>query len=78
VRLRNVDIDDVATDELVETFRQGVMLTLHAGAVGRSPAQPLVILCAKKESKDVPSPQAQRSNSQSPIIANIASVIAAS
>jgi exopolysaccharide biosynthesis WecB/TagA/CpsF family protein len=33
VRLLNVDIDDVAMDELVETFRQGVMLTLHVDMI---------------------------------------------
>jgi N-acetylglucosaminyldiphosphoundecaprenol N-acetyl-beta-D-mannosaminyltransferase len=29
VRLLNVDVDDIGMDELVETFRCGVMLTLH-------------------------------------------------
>jgi len=29
VRLLNVDVDDVTMDYLVETFREGVMLTLH-------------------------------------------------
>jgi N-acetylglucosaminyldiphosphoundecaprenol N-acetyl-beta-D-mannosaminyltransferase len=33
VRLLNVDVDDVAMDELVETFRQGVMLTLHVDMI---------------------------------------------
>ncbi len=30
VRLLNVDVDDVSMDELVETFRQGIILTLHS------------------------------------------------
>jgi N-acetylglucosaminyldiphosphoundecaprenol N-acetyl-beta-D-mannosaminyltransferase len=33
VRLLNVDVDDVAMDELVESFRQGVMLTLHVDMI---------------------------------------------
>lgn len=33
VRLLNVDVDDVQMDELVETFRQGVMLTLHVDMI---------------------------------------------
>jgi exopolysaccharide biosynthesis WecB/TagA/CpsF family protein len=33
VRLLNVDVDDVAMDELVETFREGVMLTLHVDMI---------------------------------------------
>ena len=33
VRLLNVDVDDVRMDELVETFRQGVMLTLHVDMI---------------------------------------------
>jgi N-acetylglucosaminyldiphosphoundecaprenol N-acetyl-beta-D-mannosaminyltransferase len=33
VRLLNVDVDDVAMEELVETFRQGVMLTLHVDMI---------------------------------------------
>ncbi len=33
VRLLNVDIDDVTMNELVETFRQGVMLTLHVDMI---------------------------------------------
>lgn len=33
VRLLNVDVDDVAMDELVEQFRQGVMLTLHVDMI---------------------------------------------
>jgi N-acetylglucosaminyldiphosphoundecaprenol N-acetyl-beta-D-mannosaminyltransferase len=33
VRLLNVDIDDVSMDELVETFREGVMLTLHVDMI---------------------------------------------
>src|ERR1700731_2653024 len=33
VRLLNVNIDDVQMDELVETFRQGVMLTLHVDMI---------------------------------------------
>lgn len=33
VRLLNVEVDDVGMDELVETFRQGVMLTLHVDMI---------------------------------------------
>jgi N-acetylglucosaminyldiphosphoundecaprenol N-acetyl-beta-D-mannosaminyltransferase len=33
VRLLNVDVDDVSMDELVETFRRGVMLTLHVDMI---------------------------------------------
>ncbi|GAC1499858.1 MAG: WecB/TagA/CpsF family glycosyltransferase [Steroidobacteraceae bacterium] len=33
VRLLNVNVDDVLMDELVETFRQGVMLTLHVDMI---------------------------------------------
>jgi exopolysaccharide biosynthesis WecB/TagA/CpsF family protein len=33
VRLLNVDVDDISMDELVETFRQGVMLTLHVDMI---------------------------------------------
>ncbi|HUZ33527.1 MAG TPA: WecB/TagA/CpsF family glycosyltransferase [Xanthobacteraceae bacterium] len=33
VRLLNVDVDDTTIDELVETFRQGVMLTLHVDSI---------------------------------------------
>jgi N-acetylglucosaminyldiphosphoundecaprenol N-acetyl-beta-D-mannosaminyltransferase len=33
VRLLNVDVDDVSMDELVETFRHGVMLTLHVDMI---------------------------------------------
>ncbi len=33
MRLLNVDVDDVTMDELVETFRQGVMLTLHVDMI---------------------------------------------
>ncbi len=33
VRLLNVDVDDVVMDELVETFRHGVMLTLHVDSI---------------------------------------------
>jgi len=33
VRLLNVNVDDVRMDELVETFRQGVMLTLHVDMI---------------------------------------------
>ena len=33
VRLLNVDVDDIAMDELVETFRDGVMLTLHVDSI---------------------------------------------
>jgi hypothetical protein len=50
----------------------------QAGLVGRASTWWLIGLYLNKESNDVPSPQAQRSNSQTPIIANIASVIAAS
>ena len=33
VRLLNVDVDDVTMEELVETFRQGVMLTLQVDMI---------------------------------------------
>jgi N-acetylglucosaminyldiphosphoundecaprenol N-acetyl-beta-D-mannosaminyltransferase len=33
VRLLNVDVDDVAMDELVERFREGVILTLHVDMI---------------------------------------------
>jgi exopolysaccharide biosynthesis WecB/TagA/CpsF family protein len=33
VKLLNVNVDDVQMDELVETFRQGVMLTLHVDMI---------------------------------------------
>jgi exopolysaccharide biosynthesis WecB/TagA/CpsF family protein len=33
VRLLNVEVDDVGLDELVETFRHGVMLTLHVDMI---------------------------------------------
>lgn len=33
MRLLNVDVDDIAMDELVETFRRGVMLTLHVDMI---------------------------------------------
>lgn len=33
VKLLNVEIDDVSMDELVETFRQGVLLTLHVDSI---------------------------------------------
>jgi N-acetylglucosaminyldiphosphoundecaprenol N-acetyl-beta-D-mannosaminyltransferase len=33
VRLLNVEVDDVSMDELVETFREGVMLTLHVDMI---------------------------------------------
>jgi len=33
VKLLNVDVDDITMDELVETFRQGVMLTLHVDSI---------------------------------------------
>jgi len=33
IRLLNVDVDDIAMDELVETFRRGVMLTLHVDMI---------------------------------------------
>lgn len=33
VRLLNVDVDDITMNELVENFRQGVMLTLHVDSI---------------------------------------------
>src|ERR1700678_629681 len=33
VRLLNVDVDDITMNELVETFQQGVMLTLHVDSI---------------------------------------------
>lgn len=33
VRLLNVEVDDISMDELVESFRQGVMLTLHVDSI---------------------------------------------
>jgi len=33
VKLLNVEVDDVSMDELVETFRDGVMLTLHVDMI---------------------------------------------
>jgi exopolysaccharide biosynthesis WecB/TagA/CpsF family protein len=33
VRLLNVDVDDISMIELVETFREGVMLTLHVDSI---------------------------------------------
>jgi N-acetylglucosaminyldiphosphoundecaprenol N-acetyl-beta-D-mannosaminyltransferase len=33
VKLLNVEVDDVGMDELVETFREGVMLTLHVDMI---------------------------------------------
>jgi len=33
VRLLNVEVDDIGMDELVECFRQGVMLTLHVDMI---------------------------------------------
>ena len=33
VRLLNVDVDDITMDELVENFREGVMLTLHVDMI---------------------------------------------
>jgi len=33
VRLLNVDVDDISMGELVETFRDGVMLTLHVDSI---------------------------------------------
>ncbi len=33
VRLLNVDVDDVSMDDLVENFRQGIMLTLHVDMI---------------------------------------------
>ena len=45
------------------------------GSVGCASTRPPVILYVKKESNDVPNPQAQRSTSQTPIIANMANVL---
>ncbi len=33
VRLLNVDVDNITMDELVETFREGVLLTLHVDSI---------------------------------------------
>ena len=33
VKLLNVDVDDITMDELVENFREGVMLTLHVDSI---------------------------------------------
>ena len=33
VKLLNVDVDDISMEELVETFREGVMLTLHVDSI---------------------------------------------
>ena len=33
VKLLNVDVDDITMEELVETFREGVMLTLHVDSI---------------------------------------------
>lgn len=33
VRLLNAEVDDITMDELVETFRHGVMLTLHVDSI---------------------------------------------
>ena len=33
VRLLNVDVDDITMDDLVKTFREGVMLTLHVDSI---------------------------------------------
>ena len=33
VKLLNAEVDDLCMDELVETFRQGVMLTLHVDSI---------------------------------------------
>jgi N-acetylglucosaminyldiphosphoundecaprenol N-acetyl-beta-D-mannosaminyltransferase len=33
VRLLNVDVDDITMEELVENFREGVMLTLHVDSI---------------------------------------------
>ena len=33
IRLLNVEVDDVGMDELVDTFRRGVMLTLHVDMI---------------------------------------------
>jgi len=51
---------------------------LGDGAIGSASTPRVAMHYLKKESKDVPSPQTQRSHSQSPLIANIASVIAMS
>jgi hypothetical protein len=66
-------------ERTAENYRGGATIFCRdRGTVGRASTQPLAVLYSKKESKDVPSPQTQRSNSQSPIIANMASVIAKS
>src|SRR4051812_49967909 len=33
VRLLNVDVDDITLDELVETFQEGLLLTLHVDMI---------------------------------------------
>src|SRR5690349_1631422 len=33
VRLLNVDVDDITMDELVEKFREGLLLTLHVDMI---------------------------------------------
>ena len=33
VRLLNVDVDDITSDELVETFKEGLLLTLHVDMI---------------------------------------------
>jgi N-acetylglucosaminyldiphosphoundecaprenol N-acetyl-beta-D-mannosaminyltransferase len=33
VKLLNVEVDDISMDELVETFREGVLLTLHVDSI---------------------------------------------
>jgi UDP-N-acetyl-D-mannosaminuronic acid transferase (WecB/TagA/CpsF family) len=33
VRLLNVDVDDITLDELLDTFRDGMLLTLHVDMI---------------------------------------------
>jgi exopolysaccharide biosynthesis WecB/TagA/CpsF family protein len=40
VRLLNVDVDDIAMDELVERFREGVILTLHVDMIMKLQTDP--------------------------------------
>jgi len=40
VRLLNVDVDDITMDELVENFREGVMLTLHVDSIMKLQTDP--------------------------------------
>ena len=43
VRLLNVDVDDITMDELVENFREGVMLTLHVDSIMKLQTDPTVL-----------------------------------